>query len=48
MWKKELGADADSKVKNPVGSKDNWYNKAAEYWEVSYTINNIMKCVVES
>jgi len=33
MWKKELENPDNGDVKNPIGSKDNWYNKAAEYWE---------------
>ncbi len=35
MWKKELENPDNGDVKNPIGSKDNWYNKAAEYWEVN-------------
>ena len=34
MWQKELQTEDTGDVKNPIGSKDNWYNKAAEYWEV--------------
>ena len=35
MWKAELqDQNAQKNIKNPVGSKDNWYQKAAEYWDV--------------
>jgi len=33
MWKVEL-ENQSAEVQHRVGSKDNWYNKAAEYWEV--------------
>ncbi len=34
MWETELKGQPNPNVKNAVGSKENWYNKASEYWEV--------------
>lgn len=33
MWEKELDKNNGKKVSNAIGGKDNWYNKAAEYWQ---------------
>jgi len=40
MWKVELN-EQNTGIKNQIGSKENWYNKAAEYWEVWLLINYI-------
>lgn len=36
MWRLEFENDPRGRVMNRVGSKDNWYQKAADYWEVGY------------
>jgi len=33
MWQTELNNKNEDAAKNVVGGKDEWYNKAAEYWE---------------
>jgi hypothetical protein len=34
MWRLEFGQDPQGRVINRVGSKEDWYKKAAQYWEV--------------
>ena len=37
MWEMELkNKKGNGKIVDPVGSEENWYNKANEYWEVNF------------
>lgn len=38
MWKLEFESDPQGKVKTRAGTKENWYKKGAEYWEVRKNI----------
>ena len=34
MWEKEVLLKNSESIKNPIGGLNNWYGKAAEYWNV--------------
>jgi len=43
MWKLELDQDPQGRVVNRVGTKDDWYKKAAEYWNnTEATYNGVL------
>lgn len=42
MWEVELNnKNAQFKVVDKVGSRDDWYTKANQYWEVTFGIMRI-------
>ncbi|KRW98924.1 hypothetical protein PPERSA_09449 [Pseudocohnilembus persalinus] len=43
MWEKEIENKNNKNVQKPIGGLQNWYGKAAQYWEnVESTVNGVL------